>query len=111
MATTNYKVLGQANPGANANVDPYTVPAGAEAVVSTIAICNQSSAQATFRVAVRPDGAALAAQHYIAYDTPVDGNDSVFLTLGITLDADDVITVRAGSASISFNIFGSEITP
>lgn len=110
MAVTTYKVLGQRNPAANADTDAYTVPAGAQAIISTLAICNQGSSQATFRVAVRPGGAALAAQHYVAYDTPVDGNDTVTLTLGITLAAGDVITVRAGSASVSFNAFGSEIS-
>lgn len=110
MPTTAYKVLGQSNPAANTNADPYTVPAGKQAIVSTIAVCNQAVAQTTFRVAVRPAGAGIAAVHYIAFDTPVDGNDSVFLTLGITLAAGDVVTVRAGTATVSFSVFGSEIT-
>lgn len=108
MATT-YKVLGQAAPSANSNTDAYTAPPLTQAILSTIGVCNQGSTQTTFRVAVRPGGAALAAAHYIAFDTPVDGNDSVFLTLGITLAPGDVVTVRAGSASVSFNVFGSEI--
>jgi hypothetical protein len=107
---TIYKVLGQSNPGANADNDVYTVPAATAAIVSTLSICNQGTTQATFRVAVRPAGAAIAAKHYLSYDTPIDGNDSVLMTLGITLAATDVITVRANSASISFNAFGSEIS-
>jgi hypothetical protein len=111
MPTNAYKVLGQSNPAANTNADPYTVPAGKSAVVSTIAVCNQGGSLTTFRVAVRPGGAAIAAQHYVAYDAPVDGNDSVYLTLGITLAAGDVVTVRAGTANVAFNVFGNEITP
>jgi len=106
----NYKVLGQANPGANADATLYTVPAATQAVVSTLTICNQTGTPLTFRVAVRPAGEALAAKHYIAYDSPVDPNDTVTLTLGITLAATDVITVRGSSGSMSFSAFGSEIT-
>jgi hypothetical protein len=32
----SYKVLGQAIPLANANVDLYTVPAGTSAIISTV---------------------------------------------------------------------------
>jgi hypothetical protein len=107
---TNYKVLGQVNPAATTDVDAYTVPALTQAIISTLTICNQSGSATTFRVAVRPAGAALAAKHYVAYDSPIAGNDMVGLTLGITLGAGDVITVRAGTATVSFNVFGSEIT-
>jgi len=31
------------------------------------------------------------------------------LTLGITVDAGDIITVYASSADMSFNVFGTEI--
>lgn len=64
---------------------------------------------AIFRVAVRPAGIALAAQHYIAYDTPVSGNDAISLTVGMTLGNTDVLTVQANTANVSFVAFGSEI--
>jgi hypothetical protein len=47
----------------------------------------------------------------LAYDVPIGGADSTTLTLGITLAATDVITVYASSANMSFNVFGTEITP
>jgi len=40
----NYKVLGQSNPAATTATTLYTVPAGTQAVVSTIAVCNQAAA-------------------------------------------------------------------
>jgi hypothetical protein len=107
---TNYKVLGQSNPSATTETTLYTVPAATEAVISTIVVCNQDASTATFRIAVRPDGATLAAQHYLAYDVTVGASDSTTLTLGITLDATDVVTVYASSATLSFNAFGSEIS-
>lgn len=109
MATA-YKVLGQSAPAATTDTTLYTVPASTETVVSTLAICNRGSSDATFRVAVRPDGATIANQHYVAYDVAIQANSIVGLTLGITLDAADVITVRASSANLSFSAFGSEIS-
>jgi hypothetical protein len=108
MATT-YKVLGQVNPSATTATTLYTVGAGKSAVVSTIAVTNQAATAATFRIAVRPAGATLAALHYIAYDSTVAANDTTAFTIGITLAATDVITVYASSATVSFNAFGSEI--
>jgi hypothetical protein len=109
MATT-YKVLGQSVPSATTDTDLYTCPSATETVVSTITICNRSTESSTFRISVRPDNAALANQHYVAYDVAIDGNSVIALTLGITLDASDVITVRSSSADLSFSAFGSEIS-
>jgi hypothetical protein len=85
------------------------VPSATETIVSTLVICNQAATAATFRIAVRPDAATLAAVHYVAYDVTVGANDSTALTLGLTLDATDVITVYASSATLSFSAYGSEI--
>jgi len=109
MAIT-YKVLGQSNPAANTNTDLYTVPAATSAVCSTIVICNQAASAATFRIAVRPAGAAIATQQYISYDTNLNANDSITMTIGITLATTDIVTVRANTTTVSFNLFGSEIT-
>jgi hypothetical protein len=104
-----YKVLGQSAPAATTDTTLYTVPSATEAVISTIVIANRAATGGTFRLAVRPNGASIANQHYLAYDVPIAANDSTTLTLGITVDAADVITVRASSADMSFNVFGSEI--
>ena len=109
MATA-YKVLGQSNPSATTATTLYTAPSATSTVLSTVTICNQASTAGTFRLAVRPAGASLAAQHYIAYDTPIAANDTVALTLGITLATTDVVTIYASSATMSFAAFGSEIS-
>ena len=108
MATT-YKVLGQSAPGATTDTDVYTVPAATTAVLSTIVVANRSASAVTYRIAVRPDGATLANQHYIAYDVNVGASDSTTITLGITMDAGDILSVYAGTGDLSFNVFGSEI--
>lgn len=109
MATT-YKVLGQSNPAATTATTLYTVPASTSTIVSTINICNQNTISDTFRIAIRPAGATLTAAHYIAYNTVIPGYDSISLTMGITLATTDVVTVYAGASTLSFSIFGSEIS-
>jgi glucose-6-phosphate dehydrogenase assembly protein OpcA len=108
---TVYKTLGQSAPSATTNTNLYTVPADTSAVISTLVIANRAATSAAFRIAIRPVGATIANQHYIAYDVPVGASDSTTLTLGITLAATDIITVYASTANLSFNVFGSEITP
>lgn len=107
---TVYKVLGQSAPAATTATSLYTVPSATEAVVSTIVVANRAGTAATYRIAIRPNGATLANEHYIAYDVTVGGGDSTTLTLGLTLDASDVITVYASTANLSFSAFGSEVT-
>jgi hypothetical protein len=104
-----YKVLGQSAPAATTDTNVYTVPSATEAVISTIVIANRAATAGSFRLAVRPNGATIANQHYVAYDVPVAANDSTTLTLGITVDAADVITVRCSTADMSINVFGTEI--
>lgn len=110
MATA-YKVLAQASPSATSNTDIYTVGATKQTIVSTIAIANRANAAASYRIAIRVDGAVLANTHYLVYDAPIAANDTTFITAGITLDASDVVTVYASSANFTFSIYGSEITP
>jgi hypothetical protein len=104
-----YKVLGQSAPAATTAANVYTVPSATEAVISTIVIANRAATAGSFRLSVRPNGATQADQHYLAYDVPIAAKDSTTLTLGITVDATDVITVYASSADMSFNVFGTEI--
>ena len=108
MATT-YKVLGQSNPSAATLTSLYTAPAATQAVVSSIVVANLTATDATFRLAVRPAGASISDEHYIGYDITVGASDSTVLTMGITMEATDVLSVYASSADVSFNAYGSEI--
>lgn len=106
---TAYKTLGQSNPSATTLTTLYTAPADTEAVCSTLVVCNLG-VSTTYRIAVRPAGAAIADQHYLVYDAALNQYDSLFLTLGITLAETDVVSVYAGTADVAFSLFGSEIT-
>ena len=106
-----YKVLGQSNPASTTNTTLYTCPATASAVVSSLTIANLSTAAATtYRVAVRPAGATIANQHYVAFDAPLPAADTTILTLGVTLGGSDVVTVYAGNTAVAFSLFGTEVS-
>lgn len=102
------KVLGQVNPSATTLTTLYTVPSSKEAVVSSISVANLTSTAATFRLAVRPAGAAIDPKHYIGYDITVGASDSTIITVGLTLATTDVLSVYASTANVAFQAFGDE---
>jgi hypothetical protein len=108
--TIVYKVLGQSNPAATTLTTLYTVPAATSTVISTVSICNQAATASSFSITVQPAGASILAKHYLNYNTPLPANDTITLTIGITLAATDIISVYAGSSTVSFSAFGSEIS-
>ena len=104
-----YKVLGQSAPLAAVLTDIYTVPAETSAIISTISVCSRS-ASTPIRVAVRPSGETLDDKHYIVHDVTLEAYEALFLTVGLTLAAGDVISVYNTTEDSSFNVYGSEIT-
>jgi hypothetical protein len=107
--TTVYKVLGQSNPGANTVTTLYTVPSANSAVCSSISICNQGAANANVSVAVCQANTSVTATQYIVKDATCVANDTIFLTLGVTLAATDTLRVNSTNGNTSFAAFGSEI--
>jgi len=105
-----YKVLGQEIPAANANVNLYTVPAGTSAIISTVNVCNQTQSNISFRLSIRPAGVTGTSKHYIVYDSPLPSQDTMALSLGMTLGNTDVITAYTYQGNVSFAVFGTEIT-
>ncbi len=104
-----YKILGQKSPAATTDFNLYTVSGSKQAIINCITVANRDANSATYRISVRPDGATLTTDHYIAYDVEVGSNLSVALNLGITLDTNDVITVQSSSGLVTFNAYGVEI--
>jgi len=109
VATAN-KVLGQSAPLATTMTDVYTVPAATEAIVSSLVVCNRDLTNTSFRIAVRPAGAALSDEHYQYYNSVIFNEDTFIATIGMTLEATDVISVYAADATLSFTVYGQEIT-
>ena len=106
---TRYRVLGQKSPTANQDWDIYTVNGTKDAVISCITVANRDANSATYRISVRPDGATLTDDMYIAYGVQIDPASSVALNLGVTINQNDVVTVQSSSGLVSFNVFGAEL--
>ena len=76
----------------------------------TINVVNTHASTAdVIRIAVRPDGATLANQHYLVYGLSLSAGATFTYTGGITVNATDVITVYSTNGTSSFSAFGSEI--
>ena len=102
------KILGQAAPGATSETDLYTVPADTEAAVSSVYACNRSTGSAKVRVSVSADGGATANKDYLYYDVEIPANDTFVATVGLSLDAADVIRVYTDVNTVSFSAYGAE---
>jgi hypothetical protein len=110
MATA-YKILGQAAPANTSNADLITVGASKQQIISTLVIANTTATDATCRVFARIGGAAAAASNAIIYDLTIAGNSIQAFTLGISITATDVITIRSGTSNaLTFTAFGTEIS-
>lgn len=109
MANT-YKVLGQSTPSAATSTTAYTCPANTQTIVSLITVCNRSATPTSFRVGVDVNAAGDGNSDYIAYDVPIGANEMVELGKGVTLDASDLIRVYATLATLTFSVFGEEIS-
>jgi hypothetical protein len=108
--STIYKVLGQGNPAANTATTIYTVPSSNSAVISSMAICNQGSGNALVNINVCVANANIAANNKILNNVNLVTNDTVFLTLGVTMAATDTLRANISTANVSISVFGSEIS-
>ena len=104
MAT--YKVLAQSAPSATTATTLLT--ATSATIISTLNASNIGGNQDTIRIAVRPAGASLANQHYIAYGVPLAAGAVFSMQGGITLANTDVVTVYSTTGTTSFSAFGSD---
>jgi hypothetical protein len=107
MAVTA-RLLGQSAPSGTTLTDLYTVASSKQATVSTIAVCNRSSTPTSYRLSHAASAAADALAQYFAYDTPIKGNDTHYITIGATLAATDKIREYATDATLSFSVWGAE---
>jgi hypothetical protein len=118
---TSYKILGQTLPTQNVLSNVYVVPAATSAILNTITICNQSSANANVEIVIRPINETLANKHYILENVLIPRADTLIFSPGITLNASVIVAVNNSSvagesnaalsgSNVSFSVFGVEIT-
>jgi len=110
MATA-YKyaqVQGTASTGTYATL--YETPSATEAVISSLVITNQSSSAVTVRIGLDTTAGTPGASEWLVYDAAIAGNDTVALTLGVTMDAGKFVRVSSSANTCNFSAFLSEIS-
>ena len=105
----NYTILGQKNPSANVLTNLYTVPTSNSAVISSFVISNLDANAAAFSIAANLSGSATTNTNHLAFRVSIPGNDSIALSLGVTLNASSQLSVNANTSTLSFSAFGTEI--
>jgi hypothetical protein len=88
----------------------YETPAATEAVISSLVITNQSSSAVTVRIGMDASAGTPDASEFLVYDAAVAGNDTVALTLGVTMDPEKFIRVSSSASVCNFSAFLSEIS-
>ena len=110
MATETMKTPSFSAPAADTLTSLYTLPASTSAVVPTINVCNTSASAATFRIGIRPGGAAIEQQNYLVYNSNISAYESIIFNQGIILDAGDILAVYSSASTLAFTAFKMEVT-
>lgn len=110
MAVT-YKVLGQAAPANVNETTLYSMGVGKQAVVSSLTISNVTDTATTATIYVKVDNAGATDANAILKGVNIPANSVTALTLGITLNELDVISVKSATAgALTFMAFGQELS-
>lgn len=88
----------------------YSTSASTTAVISTLAICNTAGSTGTYRIAIMGSAGTPAAANWLVYDNVVAANDTIVLTLGITLGNSQFIRVSSSANTLTFSAYLSEIS-
>ena len=110
MPTTYTRASVQGTTAVGTYATLYTVPAATTSVISTLAIVNTASANATYRIGFAPSATTPAAADWLIYDGTVPANDAIFLSIGASITTGTLIRVSSSANTVSFQAFVSEIS-
>jgi len=99
----------QSAPAADTDTEIYDCP-DAMQFVGWLTVANRSSTPSRFRAWIEIDNAATADAQYVAYDVPIEANETIPVAVKVTMTADDRFNVRADDATLTFSLFGVEIS-
>lgn len=102
--------LCQRQPAAGVRDDAYTVPSGSSVVVSSILAANVGGIADTYSISIARAGAAHASSQVLYSGLPLSASDTFAATLGVTLQAGDVLRVLSSGGHVAFHAFGSVIS-
>lgn len=110
MPTTYTNAGIQGTSGVTTYATLYNTSASAQAVLSTISVCNTASTPATYRIGIMGSAGTPSATDWLVYDATVGSNDTVFLTVGATMTESQFVRVSSSATTVTFRAFASEIT-
>lgn len=110
MARTYKLPQVQGTAGISTYATLYSTSASVSGVVSTIAICNTAAASATYRIAIMPTEGTPSAEHWIVYGASVPANETVFLTIGLSVPSSRFIRVSSSANTVTFAASISELS-
>jgi hypothetical protein len=113
MSTTptleSFGVLAQLKPLSGILTDFFLVDDSAQTVCSSLMISNSSGFQDFYYVSIAIAGVANSPEQYIYQRVPVNPYDTFGATVGLTLDASDVMRVSSVFGNLSFTLYGVNI--
>lgn len=103
------KILGQAIPAIDTGAYMYTVPTLRGAVISTITVCNTDTSASVFSIHIvnASDGAAVA-KNTLFDSVALAGNDTITITIGITLSNLDQVYFINNTGFLAISVYGVE---
>lgn len=111
MATTYKYSSIQGTAGTTTYATLYNTGAATTAVLSTIVVANTAASSATYRIALMGTaGTPAATDGILAWDAIVQGNDSIFLTVGVAVGNSKFLRVSSSANTVTFTAFVSEIS-
>lgn len=94
-----------------ANLYSASGTADTSTVISSIVVCNAGVTTRMFRICISTASATFQAGSYIAYGASIAPNDTISLTLGLTMDPSArYLCVSSDHADVNFSAFGVENT-
>ena len=88
----------------------YSTGASTTAVISSILITNTAATSATYRIGIMGSAGTPAAANWVVYGSTVAANDTICLTLGVTIGNTQFIRVSSSADTVTFSAYVSEIT-
>ena len=88
----------------------YNTGAATTAIISSILVTNTAATSATYRIGIMGSAGSPAAGQEVVYGSTVAANDTVCLTLGITLGNTQYIRVSSSANTVTFSAYIAEIS-
>lgn len=89
----------------------HTVPGSANSIAASLIVCNRTSGELTFDIAIVPDGGGFQGdENFIYFEHAIPAKDTFVATIGIGLPRIAEIIVKGSASGLSFTFTGPEFT-